>query len=104
MESEENPYLCFVLFSFHEGQARLQLLVPPLPALGWAAVSRQEEARSFLVRSAWNISGLRDTSSGTQGQTDRVGDLCPHSCPKYLAVLWFVIMDWKHTEENLSPT
>lgn len=43
-----------------------------------------------------------DTSSGTQGYTDRVGDLC--SCPKYLVVLWFVTVEWKHTEENPSPT
>lgn len=38
MESEENPYMDFVLFLFHEGQARLQLLAPPLPALGCAAI------------------------------------------------------------------
>lgn len=88
----------FVLFLFHEGQARLQLLVPPLPALGCAAISLLEETRSFLARFTWNISGLRDTSSGTQGHTDRVGNLC--SCPKYLAVLWFAIMEWKHTEEK----
>lgn len=73
MESEENPYMCFVLFLFHEGQARLQRLVPPLPALGCAAISLLGEVSSFLARFAWNISGLRDTSSETQGHTDRLG-------------------------------
>lgn len=72
MESEENPYICFVLFLFHEGQARLQLLVPLLPALGCAAISLLEMVKSFLVRLAWNISGLRDTSSRTQGHRDRL--------------------------------
>lgn len=48
MESGKKPCMCFVLFVFHEGQARLQLLLPPLPALGCAAFSLlEEEAASW---------------------------------------------------------
>lgn len=65
---------CFVLFVFHEGQARLQLLLPPLPALGCAAFSllEEEEAASWpgllgtLQASKTLAPGPRDIQTGLE--------------------------------------
>lgn len=60
-----------ILFIFHEGQARLQLLVPPLPALGCAVFGLlEEEAASWpgqlgtFQASETLVLGPRDIQTG----------------------------------------